>query len=98
MIQAVDGGNWITTSRHNERPRRWPEEEMTPQMRHFRIGRGGARGQSHEVARNLDQAEIRQIDVVSNEKFSHGCKKLGLLSGHVLDLTEGFNMNKTMRR
>ena len=37
--------------------------------------------------------EVNQIDVFCNDKFSHGCEKLGRLSGHVLDLTEGHNLN-----
>ena len=30
--------------------------------------------------------------------FSYGREKLGLLSGYVLDLTEGYNLNKKLHR
>ena len=44
------------------------------------------------------RAEINQIDVCCNDKFSHGFEKLGLLRGCVLDLAEGYHWNKQMHR
>ena len=33
-----------------------------------------------------------------SQLLPHDCEKLGLLSGYVLDMTEGYNLNKTMSR
>ena len=41
-----------------------------------------------------DRAEINQIHFFCDDKFSHGFEKLVLLSGHVLDLTEGFTLEQ----
>ena len=50
-----------------------------------------------EVVQLVDRAEINQICVSCNDKCSHSCEKLGLLSGYVLDLTEGYNSKETGR-
>ena len=41
---------------------------------------------------NGDQSDI------GNDNFLNECEKLRLLSGYVLHMTEGYNLNKTMSR
>ena len=51
---------------------RWERSGKLRIAEYFRPFRGIARGRAHYIV---------QIDVFSTDKFSHGCEKLGLLSG-----------------
>ena len=61
---------------------------------HVRAGRWTVREQSCI----WDRAEINQIYLFCNDKFSHGCEKFGLLSGYVIDMTEGYNSKKMYQK